>query len=272
MPRKAARGNDGGRGGKRPVKRKRSGEFGTRRKRPNRKGRREREAERAWKRRESASGGSCVGGVGGCSAGGGGGELFGLADFQLTDQELAEFGIGVDGEVELPGEISNSQKSSNQLKSPFLPAGQELPRPKNHRDNRAIRDYLIEHSPGRPRCFWCDDNLTRRENLTVDHVIARSAGGAHDVRNAVLSCMECQREKAAWEALVDLANEYEKNLAKQEAGDKSHKLAALVKKKARRVKENAKEIDKAKRKLLLCERKFCAERGHSPLLRGGQKS
>lgn len=266
MPRKAARGNDGGssgcRGGKRPVKRKRSGEFGTKRKRPNRKGRREREAEREWKRREAASGG-LVGGSNNC------GESFGLADFQLTDQELAEFGIGVDGEVELPAEKNSASQSP---KFHPLPAGDELPRPKNHRDNRAIRDYLIEHSPGRPRCFWCDDKLTQRENLTVDHVIARSSGGAHDVRNAVLSCMECQREKAAWEALVDLANEYEKQLSKQESGDKSHKLAELVRKKARRVKENAKEIDKAKRKLLLCERKFCAERGYSPLMRGCQKS
>lgn len=266
MPRKAAR------GGKRPVKRKRSGEFGTRRKRPNRKGRREREAERDWKRRESASGG-----CGESKNASSGGSSFGLADFQLTDQELVEFGIGVDGEVELLAEKKQVNQPSNQSPSqpskfPLLPAGDELPRPKNHRDNRAIRDYLIEHSPGRPRCFWCDDKLTQRENLTVDHVIARSSGGAHDVRNAVLSCMECQREKAAWEALVDLASEYEKQLAKQESGDKSHKLAELVRKKARRVKENAKEIDKAKRKLLLCERKFCAERGYSPLMRGCQKS
>lgn len=266
MPRKASR------GGKRPVKRKRSGEFGTKRKRPNRKGRREREAERDWRRRESASG---CGGEGKNPASVG--SSFGLADFQLTDQELAEFGIGVDGEVELPAKSTGSspaEKSTSKQSSkfPFLPAGDELPRPKNHRDNRAIRDYLIEHSPGRPRCFWCDDKLTQRENLTVDHVIARSSGGAHDVRNAVLSCMECQREKAAWEALVDLSTEYEKQLAKQEAGDKSHKLAELVRKKARRVKENAKEIDKAKRRLLLCERKFCAERGYSPLMRGGSQS
>lgn len=257
MPRKASR------GGKRPVKRKRSGEFGTKRKRPNRKGRREREAERDWKRRESASG------CGESKNSTIGGSSFGLEEFKLTDQELVEFGIGVGGEVELQAEKSTA---SQPAKSPFLPAGDELPRPKNHRDNRAIRDYLIEHSPGRPRCFWCDDKLTQRENLTVDHVIARSSGGAHDVRNAVLSCMECQREKAAWEALVDLSSEYEKQLAKQDAGDKSHKLAELVRKKARRVKENAKEIDKAKRKLLLCERKFCAERGYSPLMRGGSQS
>ncbi len=57
------------------------------------------------------------------------------------------------------------------------------------------------------RCFWCDD-LTDKEEGTIDHVIPQSMGGGHVTNNVVFSCLRCNAEKAdelpiSWEHFLE---------------------------------------------------------------------
>jgi hypothetical protein len=44
-------------------------------------------------------------------------------------------------------------------------------------------------------CAWCSDLLVEREAHSIDHVIARSAGGKSVATNLVLSCIPCNGAK-----------------------------------------------------------------------------
>jgi 5-methylcytosine-specific restriction endonuclease McrA len=138
-----------------------------------------------------------------------------------------------------------------------------------HRDNREIRETLLSISPAgeRPRCFWCNATLTLRLNLTVDHVVARSAGGSHHVDNAVLSCMRCQIAKAKWESAVDQEARLVAARARRESGDKSAKLAASIKKMEQSMERNKPDVENAKRKLTACYDRFTEVRGKPPRMR-----
>lgn len=135
-----------------------------------------------------------------------------------------------------------------------------------HRDNREIRETLLSTFPAgeRPRCFWCAAPLTLRLNLTVDHVVARSAGGSHHVDNAVLSCMRCQIAKAKWESVIDQEARLVAARARRENGDKSAKLAASIKKMEQSMERNKPDFENAKRKLTECYDKFTEVRGKPP--------
>ncbi len=138
-----------------------------------------------------------------------------------------------------------------------------------HRDNREIRETLLSISPAgeRPRCFWCNAPLTLRLNLTVDHVVARSAGGSHHVDNAVLSCMRCQIAKAKWESAVDQEARLVAAKSRRESGDKSAKLAASIRKMEQSMERNKPDVENAKRKLTACYDRFTEVRGKPPRMR-----
>lgn len=46
-----------------------------------------------------------------------------------------------------------------------------------------------------PRCYYCQTPLLFGTS-TIDHLIPRSKGGGERRENMVLSCMECNRDKA----------------------------------------------------------------------------
>lgn len=131
-------------------------------------------------------------------------------------------------------------------------------------DNRTIREELLENTTGQPCCFWCDEPLCLRENLTVDHVISRGSGGAHHVDNAVLACIRCQRERAFHESLVGQELVLQSLLERQRAGNKSPSLARLIEKRAACVESNRLEINRAREVLNEHIRLFSHRRGSPP--------
>ena len=48
-------------------------------------------------------------------------------------------------------------------------------------------------------CYYCSKVLSLRPNAenfaTLDHVVPKSKGGSNGMRNLVISCSECNREK-----------------------------------------------------------------------------
>jgi uncharacterized protein (TIGR02646 family) len=69
-----------------------------------------------------------------------------------------------------------------------------------------IKDRLYVWQHG--KCAYCGKKLDKCE-LTVDHVFPRSRGGRLTLNNALLACVECNREKAdSLPSLFNLAGQY----------------------------------------------------------------
>ena len=43
------------------------------------------------------------------------------------------------------------------------------------------------------KCMYCGDE---KSHLEVEHITPKSKGGANDIKNLVLACIECNRKKA----------------------------------------------------------------------------
>jgi 5-methylcytosine-specific restriction endonuclease McrA len=48
-------------------------------------------------------------------------------------------------------------------------------------------------------CFICKKEFARRGDITVDHIIARSNGGTHDIWNLQLAHQKCNIEKSNYQ-------------------------------------------------------------------------
>ena len=44
-------------------------------------------------------------------------------------------------------------------------------------------------------CEYCQEDITERSNLTLDHVVPLSKGGSNEVDNILISCTECNLKK-----------------------------------------------------------------------------
>jgi 5-methylcytosine-specific restriction endonuclease McrA len=68
------------------------------------------------------------------------------------------------------------------------------------RKQDATRDRYIT-SGGVGVCAYCFCRLTR-DDATIDHVVPKSRGGTNDLRNLVISCAECNRQKGSCSEIV----------------------------------------------------------------------
>lgn len=48
---------------------------------------------------------------------------------------------------------------------------------------------------GKLTCFYCDIQINR-ENVSIDHIVARKKGGTLRRENTVCSCSDCNNEKS----------------------------------------------------------------------------
>lgn len=44
-------------------------------------------------------------------------------------------------------------------------------------------------------CEYCEDEITDKQELTVDHVVPLAQGGTNDIDNLVLCCRDCNLRK-----------------------------------------------------------------------------
>lgn len=45
------------------------------------------------------------------------------------------------------------------------------------------------------KCFYCQSNIKKRTNLTIDHVLPKCHGGKDNINNLVLCCKQCNSKK-----------------------------------------------------------------------------
>lgn len=57
-------------------------------------------------------------------------------------------------------------------------------------------DICLQLQSQKSKCWWCGAKIIE-DNFHVDHLIPLSRGGAHDVRNIVVSCPTCNLSKGA---------------------------------------------------------------------------
>lgn len=52
------------------------------------------------------------------------------------------------------------------------------------------------------RCVWCECPVERGRNATLDHFLARDAGGSNDATNLLTSCLRCNSRRQNMPALL----------------------------------------------------------------------
>jgi 5-methylcytosine-specific restriction endonuclease McrA len=58
---------------------------------------------------------------------------------------------------------------------------------------RSISERLLGQEE-QTSCVWCQETLNK-ENITIDHIIPRSAGGSHWIKNTLPSCKRCNNDR-----------------------------------------------------------------------------
>lgn len=73
----------------------------------------------------------------------------------------------------------------------------------NYKKNRIklINDQKLKL--GHTKCEYCGReplqpyNDTRRDFLTIDHIVPKYKGGTDNIENLVISCLQCNKEKGS---------------------------------------------------------------------------